>query len=157
MSSLRPRAIDALLSVAICLQPLVAHSQGSGACSYLNLELAKQVSGPLNEYVFELPPEEEPAGAGSACFYADIVLQIDAFSAEFIEQTGEAGEGGWKPLNDVGDRAYFRDNRGSYAEIISSVGTRTFTIQLGVPSGSTVEAMKPKAITLANAIVVKLK
>ena len=168
MSSLCPRATYALISVLVgCFATSTAAFQssgdeapgtpGSGACSYLDLDLVKQVSGSVNPYVFDIPPEEEPAGAGSACTYATIVLQIDAFSPSFIAQIDKSGESGWKPVSDIGDRAYFRDNRGYFAEIAGSVANRTFTIQMGVPHGSTVEAIKPNVITLGNAIVAKLK
>jgi hypothetical protein len=48
-------------------------------------------------------------------------------------------------------------NRGNYAELIGAVGKRTFTIQLDMPFASTAETIKPNVITLANAIVEKLK
>jgi hypothetical protein len=62
----------------------------------------------------------------------------------------------WAAVSGVGDEAYFRDN-GRFAEFMGHVGTRTFTIQMGVPITSTAEKIKPNVITLANAIVPKLK
>lgn len=79
------RKVVALLAFVGCFATSTAAFQssddlasGSGACSFLDRDLVKQVSRSTHQYVFDLPPEEEPAGAGSACFYADIILQIDA-------------------------------------------------------------------------------
>ena len=138
-----------------------AFASGDGACSFLNRDLVKQVSGPVSEPLLDIildqPPQEEPAGPGTACFYADIVLQIDAMSPEFVEQYGSSGQGGLTEVSGVGDRAYYRDNRGNYAEVIGVVGKRTYTVQLGVPQESNPEEMKHHAITLAKAIVAQLE
>jgi hypothetical protein len=138
-----------------------ARSGGAGkpaikACSLLPKELAMKVSGDVNKRVFDLPPEEEPAGKGSACHYADITLQIDPFTAAFIDQTAKK-DAAWTPVAGVGDRAWFRDNKGHYAELMGHVAGRTFTIQMGIPFQSTVEKMKPNVIALAKAIVPQLK
>lgn len=130
---------------------------GAGACSLLTRELVMKVSGSVNKLVFDLPPEEEPVGkSGSACHYADITLQIDAFTPDRIDEVAK-NDKEWVPVSGVGDRAYFRNNKNNYAEVIGRVGARTFTIQLGVPFQSTAEKIRPNAITLANAIVAKLR
>ena len=130
---------------------------GSGACSFLSKELVMKVSGSVNKHVFDLPPEEEKVGKGTACSYADIVLQVDVFTPDAIDGIAKKAATEWTPLSGIGDAAYFRNNKNNYAEIIGRVGTRTFTIQLGVPFQSTVEKTKPNAVTLAHAIVAKLR
>ena len=127
------------------------------ACSLLSKDLVMKVSGAVNKAVFELPPDEEPAGkSGSLCSFADIILQIDPFSQSFIDDMAKK-EKTWVPVSGVGDRAWFHDNKGRFAELIGYAGGHTFTIQMGVPFQSTTEKMKPNVITLANAIVPKLK
>ena len=153
------------LLVVCCLASQAAASQApagsagasAGACSFLTRELAMKVSGAANKAVFDLPPEEEPAGKGSACHYADITLQIDPFTAERLEQLRKAQGKDWVEVPGVGDAAYFRDNGNRFAELYGRVGPRTFTIQLGVPFQGTAEGMKPNAITLAQAIVPRMR
>lgn len=130
---------------------------GKGACSYLSKELVMKVSGAVNKLVFDLPPQEETVGKGSACHYADITLQIDVFTPAGIDGIYKSANKEWSPMSGIGDAAYFRNNRNTYAEIIGRVGSRTFTIQLGVPFQSSVEKVKPNAVTLANAIVEQLR
>ena len=127
------------------------------ACSLLSKELAMKVSGAANKAVFDLPPQEEAAGkSGAACNYADITLQIDAFTPASIDQMAKQQGKNWEPVAGVGDRAYFRGDR-NFAQLIGYVGARTFTVELGVPFQSTADKMKPNAITLANAVIPKLK
>jgi hypothetical protein len=57
----------------------------------------------------------------------------------------------------VGDTAFFRNNANNYAELMVWTGSHHFTIQLAVPTGGTVESIKPKAVGLAQAIVAKLR
>ena len=125
-----------------------------------------KVSGAANKAVFNLPPEEGTAGkSGSSCDYADITLQIDAFSPDVIERTvkeqvrgaSSARKANWVPVAGVGDRAYFNENDRNFAELMGYVNGHTFTIQMGIPFQSTAEKMKPNVIALANAIVPKLK
>jgi hypothetical protein len=127
------------------------------ACSLLSKELAMKVSGAANKAIFDLPPQEEPAGqSGSACNYADITLQIDAFTPASIDGMAQQKGKAWEAVAGVGDGAYFFGDR-NFARLIGHVGGRTFTIELGVPFQSTAEKMKPNVIALANAIIPKLK
>ena len=130
---------------------------GSGACSFLPKELVMKVSGSVNKFVFDLPPQEEAVGKGSMCSHADITLQIDVFAPAGIDGIYKSANKEWSPVPGVGDAAYFRNNKNTYAEVMGRVGSRTYTIQLGVPFQSSVEKVKPNAITLANAIVEKLR
>jgi hypothetical protein len=129
------------------------------ACSLLTKELALQVTPAANKKVLDMiPPAEESMGAiGSACEYGDIRLQIDPFPPARVEELRKQQGKDWTPVPNVGDKAYFRDNRGRFAELIVAVGAHTFTVQMGVPLGGTADAIKPNVITVANAIVPKLR
>jgi hypothetical protein len=163
------KVIASSLVIGLFASSAAAEQVGAGkpavkACSLLPKDLAMKVSGAANKSVFDLPPDEETVGTGSACEYGDIRLQIDAFGPDVIDRTAKSQERGagskraanWVPVPGVGDRAYFNADR-SYAELMGYVGRRTFTIQMGVPFQSTAEAIKPNVIALANAIVPKLK
>jgi hypothetical protein len=129
------------------------------ACSLLTKELVLKVTAAANKKVLDLiPPEEESIGAtGSACEYGDVRLQIDPFPPARVEELRKQQGKDWTPVPGVGDNAYFRDNRGRFAELIVAVGAHTFTVQMGVPIGGTADAIKPNVITVANAIVPKLR
>ena len=159
--------VASLLIIGLFKSPIAADQAPSGvaagkpaggACSLLSRELVMKVSGAVNKHVFDLPPQEEPMGkSGSACEYADIRLQIDFLIPQGIEGYRNSKADEWVPVSGVGDRAYFHNNSDRYAQLIGWVGSRTFTIQMGVPFQSTAEKMKPNVITLANAIVAKLR
>jgi hypothetical protein len=125
------------------------------ACSILTRDLVAKATSPANKYVLDATPEEEPAGQGSSCSYADLMVQIDPFARS--EELRKSPGKGWQPVSGVGDTAYFHDNSGRYAEIMAWSGTHHFTIQVGVPTGDTAEKIKPNLIQLANAIIAKLK
>jgi hypothetical protein len=132
-----------------------AGKPGTGACALLTKDLVMKVSGAANKAVFDLPPNEEPVGKGSACDYADIRLQIDPFAWSILEDSAKKNK--MTPVADVGDGAYFGSRNSQFAEMMGHAGGHTFTIQMGVPFQSTPERMKPNVITLAKAIVPKLK
>ncbi len=161
---MRPVVAFVVLLPLVTPQPAASQAGGGGAapkpggaCSMLTRDLVMKVSGAVNKHVFDLPPAEEPAGKGTACFYADITLQIDAIPAGNLEAMRKGMEKEWVPVPGVGDAAYFRNNKNHFAELMGRVGARTFTIQIGVPFQGTAEQMKPNVITLANAIVPKLR
>ena len=151
-----------VLTVGVLSSSATAQQARSGAapasspkaCSLLTKDLALKITG-TNKALFDLPPRETPIGKGSECNWGDIQLQIDPFSWASLEGMGK-NDKKWTEVSGVGDKAYFREN-GRFAELMSHVGGRTFTIQLGVPVTSTAEKIKPNVITLANAIVPKLK
>jgi hypothetical protein len=134
------------------------------ACSLLPKDVVAQVT-PYDNRAFErvtmIPPNEESAGkSGSACSYGGIHLQVDPFSWSVVEsrrksetQRGEV----WEPLADLGDAAYFHDNRGRFAELAVHAGTQVLTIQMDVPPDRTTAAVKPNAIALARALLPKLR
>ena len=132
----------------------IQQTPAPGACSLLTKELALKVTSAANKKVFDLlPPQEEKVSGGTACDYGDIRIQI---LPGVTEPSGKSAAE-WTAVPNVGDRALYRPNGKQYAELIVIVGKRTLTIQMGVPTGGTPEQVKPNAITLANALVPKLK
>ena len=140
--------------------PALSAQRGAAAlraCALLTRELIMRVSPESdNQFLFVVPPQEESVGdSGSACEYGGIHLQIDPpFTFDGIRRTyaKELTE-----VPDVGDGAYFRDNRGNYAELFARVGARLFTIQMSVPRGRTADSIKPHLVSLAKAIAPKLR
>lgn len=128
------------------------------ACAFLPRPLMEKVTpGPVNKLVFEMKAEEAAIGAaGSSCDYATTGLQINPFARADEMRRNSPGKD-WQRLTGVGDAAYFRDNGGRWAELMVWTGAHHFTIQMGVPTGSTAEAIKPNTVTLARAIVDRLK
>ena len=126
----------------------------TGACSLLPKDLALKVTS-TNKALFNQPPRESTVGKGSECNYGDITLRIDPFPWASLKGMMKNGPE-WKAVSDVGDEAYFRDNR-QFAEFMGKVGLRTFTIQMGVPVAGTAEKIKPNVVTLATAVAAKLK
>lgn len=161
---MRPVVAFVVLLPLLTPQPAASQAGGGGAalkpggaCSMLTRDLVMKVSGSVNKHVFDLPPQEEPVGRGTACSYADIRLQIDPIPAGNLEAMRQRMGQDWVPVPGIGDAAHFHNNRNHFAELIGRVGARTFTIQMGVPFQGTAEQMKPNVITLANAIVPKLR
>lgn len=160
-------ALASLLVIGCAVQPaapsLAAQDGPAGngplvrACSLLTRDLVMKVSPESDtKFLFVVPAQEESlGGAGSACEYGAIHLQIDPpFTFEGIRKT-YAKE--LTAVPNVGDGAYFRDNRGNYAELFARVGRRLFTIQMSIPTGRTADSVKPNVVALANAIVPKLR
>jgi hypothetical protein len=150
-----------IVSVAATL-PISAQARGGGAtriraCSLLTKDLVLKVSPPQNVRGLDLiPPEEEDIGArGSYCEYGDISLQVDPFANAQQMRTTMAKE--WTAVAGVGDTAFFRDNKGMWGELIVWTGSHHFTIQMGIPKGSTAAAIRPNTVALANAIIPKLR
>jgi hypothetical protein len=140
--------------------PLVAFQArgGSGAgpaikaCSILTRDLVEPFTE--NKRLLDLvPPEEETSGTSSACEYGVVRLQHYP-----VRPGGErSAPKDFQPLPGVGEKAFFRNNPNGYAELMVWSGAHHFTLQVSVPTGSTAEAIKPKTVTLANAIIQKLR
>jgi len=130
-----------------------------GACSILTKELAGTFSPYAGTRVMDLmPPEEEALGkSGSSCTYAGITLQVNPFTPERLDALYKEQGATWSPVPEIGDRAYFYDNKNGYAELYVKSGSRTFTIQMDVPDRSTTESIKPKVLELARTIAARLK
>jgi hypothetical protein len=155
------RRIVATVVLFACLS-LVASAQSRGgspikACSLLSRELVLKVTE-NKQLVDIIKPQEEPIGAiGSACDWGGIGLQIDPFTPARLEELRKSTGKDWEPVPGIGDATYFRNNRDRFAELFGRVGTHSFTIQMSIPMGSTASAIKPNTITVANAIVPRLK
>lgn len=127
-------------------------------CSLLTRELVQKVSA-ANKQPFDASgPKELPLGAsGVACEWGDVILQIDPFPPARLEALVKTGGKGWESVPGVGDAAYFHNVQDQLGELFVRVGPRTFAVMLTIPAGSTAAATKPQFITLAQAIVPKLR
>jgi hypothetical protein len=146
------------VAVVTCQSGSAAAKPAIRACSLLTKELVSKIT-PYDEeqkrLVFTIPPQEDSVGAsGSACEYGGIHLQIDPFPWTTVEKVGDKT---WVAVPQVGDAAYFRDNRGDYAELAAHVGARVVTIQMSIPTGRTADSIKPNVVALANAVLPSLK
>ena len=128
---------------------------GIGACSLLTRELVEKVLTGNKETLKYLKPEEQPIGThGSFCDYG-LILQVDPFVRHDDLRTSPPKD--WQRVTGVGDTAYFHNNGNRFAELMVWTGSHHFTIQIGVPAGSSAESIRPNTITLANAIIPKLR
>lgn len=151
-----------LVAVASALE-MPLHDQKPGAnparinaCSFLTREVVMKVNPPANKYALAIPAAEEPVGPhGSYCEYGGIGLQIDPFVRS--EDLRKAPGKEWQAVSGLGDTAWFRDNKGNFAELMVWTGAHHFTIQMSIPMGGTAEKMKPNTLELANTIIPKLK
>jgi hypothetical protein len=157
------RQVVASLVVLSCFVPAAsAQTRGGGssrisACSLLTRDVAMKVATADGKRTIDLlkPSEDLLGEKGSSCGYADIQLQVDPFARS--EELRKSPGKGWTPVSGVGDTAYFHNNSDRYAELMVWTGAHHFTIQIGVPTGSTAAAVKPNTIALANAIIPKLR
>lgn len=152
--------IAALLTIASAHTTLLAFQARAGgaagpgikACSILTRDLVEPLAE--NKRVLALiPPEEETMASGSACEWGTVRLQL--YSAR--PGGSHTAPKDYQPLSGVGDAAFFHNNRNRYAELMVWSGAHHFTLQVSVPTGSTADAMKPKTIDLASAIIKKLR
>jgi hypothetical protein len=143
-----------------------AGKAGIRACSLLTKDLLTQHSpfeqAPPAErdqhrmLLGAIPPEEESIGpSGSACSFGGVYLQVDPFAAPAKTEADVAKMS--TRVAGVGDVAYFRNNRGEYAELYVRSGVHVITLQMDTPQGRTPESIKPNAIALAQAILPKLR
>lgn len=148
-----PALLGVLASHAGALQP------ATGACSLLTKEVLLPVipyEKQARDLVFQIPPEEEAFGkSGSICSYGGVTLQVDPFANPQAVEATLAKE--WGAVQGLGGVAYFRDNRGRWAELYVRAGRRVITIQMDVPTGRTAESIKSNTIALAKALLPKLK
>ena len=150
--------VGALSSPAVGFQSRAATAPSGDpalrACSILTKDMVAPFTA--NKKMLDLiPPEEEPMGKfGSACEYGVVRLQISSVRAD-SPRTAPGKE--WQPVSGAGETAYFRPNGKQYAELMFWAGTHYLTLQVGVPTGSTPDAIKPDTIALANAVLAKLR
>ena len=133
-----------------------AGNTAPAACSVLTRELVTAHSPASKEtlnLIVKIPPQEDKIGAGSSCQHGDVMLQIDPFPVASFERLF----GKWTPVPGVGDKASFRDNKGEWAELAVVAGARLVTIQMDVPTGRTAASIQSNTVSLAKAVLAKLK
>ena len=135
--------------------PAPAGRPNVSACSLLPRDLVEKVITGTTETLKYLKPQEQPIGThGSFCDYG-VILQVDPFLRH--EDVRKSPGKDWHRVTGVGDTAYFRNNANSFAELMVWTGSHHFTIQMGIPAGGTADSVRPNTITLANAIIPKLR
>jgi hypothetical protein len=124
------------------------------ACTLLTKDLVAPFTA--NKRVLDImAPEEEPMKpSGSACEWGVVRLQIMPVPAT-AKRAAPSPQ--WQPLTGAGETAFFRANGNEYAELMVWAKSHYLTLQVGVPSGSTPQAIRPNTVTLANAIIAKIK
>ena len=158
------RQLVTLVLITVCLTGRSAASQSReaatgkrlSACTLLSRDLVEKFDTGNKQVVKQIKPSEAPLGAnGSSCDDGNIGFQINPFARpdELRKSPGKD----WQRQTGVGDAAFFRNKADTYAELIVWTGPHHFTIQLGVPTGGTVESIRPKTIELAHAIIAKLR
>jgi hypothetical protein len=153
----------AMTSVALDAMTVQGGKQGAdgkpapGACSILTRDLVMAHSPASTESlnaIMKVPPQEEKIGAnGSACQHGDVMMQINPFPVANFDAMFSR----FTPVPDLGQKAYFRDNKGNWAELAVLAGGRVLTFQLDVPSGKTAASVQANVVSLAKAVVAKLK
>ena len=151
--------IIGLMTAVSATAPALAVQSGGGApapgvkaCSILTRDLVEPFTE--NKRMLDLiPPKEEASATSSACEYGVVRFQ------HYPTRPGgtRTAPKDFQPLPGVGEVAFFRNNRDTYAELMVWSGAHHFTLQVGVPTGSTAEAIKPKTVALANAILQRLR
>jgi hypothetical protein len=134
------------------------------ACSLLPKAEVKRIAAANDQFFDMVPPKEESlASGGSSCAYSGIHIQVNPFTPARLEELRKEKGALWAAVPDVGDAAYLFDNNNSnaglhYAELYTRVGQHVLTIQMSVrPATASVEAVRPAVVTLAKALVAKLR
>lgn len=155
------------LSVIACLVVAGAAMAQSGgkpasgtpsirACAVLTRDLAAKYGTQNPKLRAMFPPEEEAIGThGSSCSDGGVLVQINPFLRHDDLRKSPGKE--WQPISGVGDTAFFRNNRNSWAELMVWTAGHHFTIQLDVPDGASAESVKPNVTGLATALIARLK
>ena len=148
--------LTSLLHTAAAAQTR-ADAKSLKPCGLLTAELVKQVAAASKNSASAATPTEMKLGAtGVICEWGDIMLQVDRFTPAQLQQLGRTDKT-WESVSGVGDAAYFHNVRDMVGELFVQVGQRTFGVLLDIPVGSTATAFKPTFITVAKAIVPKLR
>ena len=125
------------------------------ACKLLSKEEVKKIL-PWQAMFDQMPIDEDPIGTtGSSCNYPSTTIQILAYTARFFEQARKLGK--LEPVAGVGDEAYFFADPRGYADLYVKVGNRIVTVQANPGPKEKAEALKPNVITLAKALIAKLR
>ena len=141
------------------LQPIGEAQAGQparvAACKLLSKEEVKKIL-PWQAMFDQMPIEEDPIGTtGSSCNYPSTTIQILAYTPRFFEQARKLGK--LEPVAGVGDEAYFFADPRGYADLYAKAGNRIVTVQANPGPKEKVEALKPGVITLAKALIAKLR
>ena len=151
----RPIASSLVVFVALSAYPLLAQNkpQRIAVCSLLpKAEVRKHL--PWKDILDSMQPEEEAVGAnGSSCNYPSVLIQV--FPAVRLVRGQPSTQPGWQPVSGIGDEAWFRPNRTEYAELYVKTATHTVTIQAN--ADGKVDAVKPGVMSLAKAVLAKLR
>ena len=127
-------------------------------CGLLTPELVRNVWVASKKSGNPAAPEEVSLGRSeSACEWGDVMLQVNPLTPAQLEKLGKSGDKTWEPVAGVGDAAFFHNVRDMIGELFVRVGPRTFGVLIEIPPGSTATAFKPTFITVAKAIVPKLR
>jgi hypothetical protein len=126
------------------------------ACSLISLAEAKK----LAPWPPHLDPfakaQEEPLGSyGSACEYPTFGIQVMQFNPGTIAAMGK--DGSLESISGVGDEAWARNNRNTYAELATRVGPHLLTVQLSIDTGKTFEGTKPSLVAIGKALAARLR
>ena len=122
------------------------------ACSLVPKEQVKQFL-PWLPALDQMAVEEEAIGTyGSSCNYPSVFIQVLPFSQGTIDSARKNGR--LEPIREVGDEAYFHNNRDRYAELYVKVGTHLLTLQANVHDK--IESVKPGVLGLAKLLADKL-
>jgi hypothetical protein len=125
------------------------------ACSLLTREEVRKLI-PWPALIDPIPTREEPVGTtGSSCNYPNAHIQVLAYTPRFLESAKKRGP--LEPVADVGDEAYFYNNRNEYAELYVKAGQRIVTVQKDIGTGETYQSVKPSVVALGKALVAKLR
>lgn len=146
-----------ILTLAMILTGAVDAAAQGGACSILTSDLVlahSPASKQSKDLMLKIPPQEDTIGkTGSACQHGDVMLQINPFPMENFEAMFSR----WTPVPGVGDKAFFRDNQGRWAELALVSGGKMITVQMDVPTGKKAADIQSNTIALAKAVLAKLK
>ena len=135
-----------------------AGAKAPKSCGLLTPELVRNVRVASKKSGDPAAPKEVPLGAsGSACEWGDVMLHVNPITPSQLEQLGKSGDKTWESVPGLGDAAYFHNVRDMIGELFVRVGPRTFGVLIDIPVGSTATAFKPTFITVAKALVPKLR
>ena len=132
-------------------QPSPATAPTIKVCSLLPKDEVKKHL-PWNALVDSLEPEEQAVGAsGSSCTYPSVRIQVLGRSTK----TGPPTQNDtYERISGLGEEAYFHNNRNRYAELYVRAGKHTLTLQAN--ADGKIEAVKPRVVDLAKALLAKL-
>jgi len=149
--------LTSLLHSAAAAQ-IRADAKALKPCGLLTPELVKKVGEASRKSADGATPKEVKVGPTTvACEWGEIMLQVDPLTRAQLEQLGKKGDKTWESVSGVGDDAWFHNVSDMIGELFVRVGPRTFAVLITIPAGSTAAAFKPTFITVANAVVPKLR